>query len=197
MTRIFITADLHLDLWLAAGRDPLAALDAATWADLDALIIAGDLANKPKTRWPKLLARISRHIDPARIHIFPGNHDYYDHVLDGDDRLERICAAAGCHFEQKREIVIGRTRLLCCTLWTDFALTGDPDAAMARAGWGCWSCLPGCGGLAFSFYMLGRKGTRVSWSIRPNCALARPSREITRDELLRLTSARGARRRAG
>ena len=33
MTRIFITADLHLDLWLAAGRDPLAALDAATWAD--------------------------------------------------------------------------------------------------------------------------------------------------------------------
>ena len=134
MTRIFITADLHLDLWLAAGRDPLAALDAATWADLDALIIAGDLANKPKTRWPKLLARISRHIDPARIHIFPGNHDYYDHVLDGDDRLERICAAAGCHFEQKREIVIGRTRLLCCTLWTDFALRGDPARAMRLAG---------------------------------------------------------------
>lgn len=76
MTRILITADLHLDLWQAAGCDPLAALEATTWSGLDALIIAGDLGNKPKTRWPKLLAHVARHINPARVHIFPGNHDY-------------------------------------------------------------------------------------------------------------------------
>ena len=134
MTRILITADLHLDLWLVAGRDPLAALDTETWSGLDALIIAGDLANKPKTRWPKLLAQVSPHIKPARVHIFPGNHDHYDDQLDNDGRLERICTEAGVRFAQKREIVLGRTRLLCCTLWTDFALRGDPARAMRLAG---------------------------------------------------------------
>lgn len=30
-------------------------------------------------------------------------------------------------------LTFGTCRLLCCTLWTDFALTGDPEAAMVRA----------------------------------------------------------------
>ncbi|WP_223850189.1 metallophosphoesterase [Paracoccus yeei] len=164
--------------------------------DLNALIIAGDLSNDPQRNWPWALSRIARLVAPERIWVIPGNHDYYGTTLD-DTVLARIAGSAGVSFAQKRALTFGSCRVLRCTLWTDFALTGDPDAAMARAGWGCWSCLPGCGGLAFSFYMLGRKGTGVSWSIRPNCALAMPSREITRDELLRLTSARGARRRAG
>ncbi|ARE82886.1 3',5'-cyclic adenosine monophosphate phosphodiesterase CpdA [Roseovarius mucosus] len=133
MSKILIIADLHLDMWLATGRDPLAALDPEVWAGLEALIIAGDLSNKPKVRWPKLLAHISRYITPDRIHVFPGNHDYYDHVLDGDDRLNRICTEAGARFVQKCAVVIGRTRFLCCTLWTDFAVAGDPDLAMIRA----------------------------------------------------------------
>ncbi|KJS41379.1 MAG: hypothetical protein VR71_18570 [Roseovarius sp. BRH_c41] len=133
MTKILIIADLHLDMWLATGRDPLAALDPEVWAGLEALIIAGDLSNKPKVRWPKLLAHIGRYIAPDRIHVFPGNHDYYDHVLDGDDRLSRICTEAGARFVQKCAVVIGRTRFLCCTLWTDFAVAGDPDLAMIRA----------------------------------------------------------------
>ncbi|WP_264675572.1 hypothetical protein [Paracoccus kondratievae] len=38
---VLITADLHLDLWDRAGV-----------RDLDALIIAGDLANDLKRNWP-------------------------------------------------------------------------------------------------------------------------------------------------
>ena len=45
--RILVTADWHLDHWQQAGRDPLAVLSPEFWASLDALIIAGDLAEKP------------------------------------------------------------------------------------------------------------------------------------------------------
>lgn len=32
-------------------------------------------------------------------------------------------------FTQKRVLTFGNCRLLCCTLWTNFALLGDPDTA--------------------------------------------------------------------
>ena len=127
---VLIVADLHLDQWLADGRDPLAAVDPDMLANLDALIIAGDLSNKPKVRWPHAIRHLSQYVDPARIHVLPGNHDYYDHTLDGDDRLAAIAASEGANFAQKTELVVGDTRFLCCTLWTDFEL-GD-DAAYAQ-----------------------------------------------------------------
>lgn len=130
---VLITADLHLDQWLGEGRDPFAALPREILGTLDALIIAGDLADKPKIRWPRMLRHLGRHVDPARIYVFPGNHDYYHHVIDGDDRLAELTAQAGANFAQKAEIAVGNTRFLCCTLWTDFALHGSPAAAMAFA----------------------------------------------------------------
>ena len=112
---VLITADLHLDQWLEAGRDPFAALPPEILGSLDALIIAGDLADKPKVRWPKMLRHLGRHIDPARIYVFPGNHDYYHHVIDGDDRLAELTAQAGANFAQKAAIMPGNTRVLGCT----------------------------------------------------------------------------------
>ena len=50
---VLVIADLHLDMWLGAQRDPLAAIGADVWASLDALIIAGDLCNmcnRPKRK---------------------------------------------------------------------------------------------------------------------------------------------------
>ena len=130
---ILVVADLHLDMWLDAGRDPFAAVPPAQLRDLEALIVAGDLSNKPKTRWPRMLAHLARHIAPERLHVMPGNHDYYDHVLDDDHRLAEICRGAGVNFAQQSEIRLGAIRLLCCTLWTDFALAGDIDGAMRAA----------------------------------------------------------------
>lgn len=125
MARILIIADLHLDHWLQTGRDPLPAILAG---EPDILIVAGDLSNKPKTRWPYLLQRLAEHIPPENIYILPGNHDYYDHVLDGDSRLAEICADIGVHFVQKKALIFGRTRFLCCTLWTDFSLRRGQSA---------------------------------------------------------------------
>ena len=130
---VLVIADLHLDLWLQSGRDPLAALPPDLLASLDALIVAGDLSNKPKVRWPHMIRHLARYVPAERIHLLPGNHDYYDHALDGEDRLAAICAENGANFAQKAELVIGRTRFLCATLWTDFALHGDPAGAMRVA----------------------------------------------------------------
>lgn len=131
--RILVTADWHMEFRDRARHDPLAALDPAVWQALDALIVAGDLANKPKTRWPEVLARIGRLIDPAKVFLIPGNHDYYRFRLAGDDRLRAIAEAAGMQFAQKRMLELGTIRLLCCTLWSDFRLIGDPVGAMRTA----------------------------------------------------------------
>lgn len=131
---VLACADLHLDHWLGNGRDPFASLDTAKLAALDALIMAGDLANKPKVRWPKVLGHLGQYVSLSRIHVFPGNHDYYDHVLDGEDRLARLSDEASAKFAQKRVIRIGATRYLCCTLWTDFAIGGSVRDGMTEAG---------------------------------------------------------------
>jgi|GEM_PF-287229 len=130
---VLVVADLHLDFWLQGGRCPLAMADPDVLSSLDALIIAGDLSNKPKVRWHKMISHLSRYIAADRIHVLPGNHDYYDHALDGEGRLSAICAEAGARFLQKTEIVFGTNRFLCCTLWSDFALHGDTAKAMAGA----------------------------------------------------------------
>lgn len=49
---ILITADLHLDLWARAERDPFVGI-VPMLRDLDALIVAGDLADNPHRNWPR------------------------------------------------------------------------------------------------------------------------------------------------
>lgn len=100
--------------------------------DLDALIVAGDLADNPHRNWSSALARLARLVAPERIWVIPGSHDYCGATFD-DRVLARITEAVGVNFAQKRVLTFGATRLLCCTLWTDFALMGDTEAAMARA----------------------------------------------------------------
>lgn len=133
MPNVLIAADMHLDAWAAQG---LNALDLLDFNGVDALIIAGDLTNKPKVRWKQAFAQIGERIALDRVWLIPGNHDYYDFRLDGDDRLASIAHEAGAHFAQKMEIVLGATRYLCCTLWTDFALGGG--SAEANAGRSDW-----------------------------------------------------------
>lgn len=84
---VLVLADLHLDEWLAEGCDLLTFLDPAMLASLDALIVAGDRSNKPKVRWPKMLAHLARYVPASCIYVLPGNHDYFDHLLDEDARL--------------------------------------------------------------------------------------------------------------
>jgi hypothetical protein len=105
--RVLIVADLHLDQWLASGRDPFAALDPDDLSQLDALIVAGDLSDKPKVRWPHALDHIAKYVDPGKTWIVPGNHDYYHHK-------ERIFSTAilkvpaRCYELSKGSIILSR-----------------------------------------------------------------------------------------
>lgn len=133
--RLVVLADLHLDHFIRAGRDPFAAhgLDRLDWTGIDALIVAGDLIDHPRLNWPMAFQYLTRFLPHPRIAVFPGNHDFYHHDLSAEAELQAMTEAAGLIYAQKRELRHGKTRLFCCTLWTDFALTGDPEEAMAEA----------------------------------------------------------------
>ncbi|MFO1137601.1 MAG: metallophosphoesterase [Paracoccus sp. (in: a-proteobacteria)] len=126
MSGILVVADLHLDQWKHQARDPLAALSDAEWAGLDGLIVAGDLSNAAQRKWPRFLGRLAARMDPSRIHIIPGNHDYYGLPLGRDAVLAGLCADHGVNLAQKAEVEIAGRRFLCTTLWSDFCLPADP-----------------------------------------------------------------------
>lgn len=131
MGKVQVVADLHADHWRATGFDPLAD---APLEDLDALILAGDIANKGVTQWPIVLEALSKRMDPARIWLIPGNHDYYGGRIDREDKLAEAAGRYGAHLAQKSELIFGQTRFLCCTLWTNMRLGGqDVGSNMRRA----------------------------------------------------------------
>lgn len=136
MTLIAVIADTHFDNWGRWAVDPLTAegLDSLiSQREPDLLVVAGDLSNAPVRTWPSILTRLGRLIDPAKIVVVPGNHDYFSFRLDGEHLLREMCSRVGARFAQKEEIRINRTRVFCCTLWTDFALTGDVPRAVETA----------------------------------------------------------------
>lgn len=134
--RVVILADLHYDSYARQRCDVFEehGLGPLVWQGLDALILAGDLADNPRFHWPHVFQYLRRFIAPDRTYVFAGNHDFYKHALDNEAVLQRLAEAAGVHYVQKIELRHGRTRFLCATLWTDFTLLGDPEGAMRAAG---------------------------------------------------------------
>lgn len=53
---LLVLADLHLDSWLPARLDPLDHLSDENLAQVDICILAGDLTDKAKIRWPGAVA---------------------------------------------------------------------------------------------------------------------------------------------
>jgi Icc-related predicted phosphoesterase len=119
--KILALADLHDDFWSERKRDPF--LNAgSTLSDLNGIILAGDIANKPKVRWKYAFARLREHFPGIPVWAFPGNHDFYDFHFDEEDRLERIANECGVTYAQKKILHLGSTRILCATLWTDLEI---------------------------------------------------------------------------
>jgi predicted MPP superfamily phosphohydrolase len=127
---IIVLSDLHHDHYARRKLDPFAAhgLHQSLRWTADALILAGDLADTPARNWPAAFAFLRRYMPPQRTFVLAGNHDCYDHRLDGDEDLRGLAQAAGFHCVQKQELRHGSTRIFACTLWTDFALTNAPQA---------------------------------------------------------------------
>ncbi len=126
--RLWVMSDLHVDI----NRSVPFTLPNPRPAH-DAVVIAGDIVEgmAAGVEW------IAAHrLNAVPVVYVAGNHEFYGH-----DRIEelaagRIAAAKhhNIHILERDHLVIANTRILGCTLWTDYALYGDADQAMRDAG---------------------------------------------------------------
>lgn len=132
--RTQVLSDLHAEL--APGRLPSAA-ECGTGADL--VVVAGDVGRASDA--PMLARRMFP--DVAHLVLVAGNHEHYGTgmTMDGGVAALRDGAAAlsregaRIHVQEDEAAVIAvrdvRVWVLGCTLWTDYALFGAPEAGMA------------------------------------------------------------------
>lgn len=129
---VAVIADLHLRSYFWLGGNPLefhGLEDRLIQQNVDALIVAGDLSDTFGPSLQDALAYLTCYVPTDRIYILPGNHDYYSGRLDNENQLRALVHARGSWFVQKNELRHRSDRFLCATLWTDFDLLGDREAA--------------------------------------------------------------------
>jgi predicted phosphodiesterase len=116
--RIHVLSDIHLEFAPFEPPD----------VGADVVILAGDIDVKTQAVDWALAC-----FDCPVLYI-PGNHEYYGgHFPNTLARMRK--RAAGTHLQvlDREEIVIQGVRFLAATLWTDFAVTGNPVLAQANA----------------------------------------------------------------
>lgn len=154
MTRVLYMSDLHLEMesfrlaipgWAEfmarhrgvakhPSRGPL--LDAVGPVDL--VVLAGDIHNG--LRGVVYAEQVSQYLG-APVVLVAGNHEYYHHNVATllPAFREAVKKTAGQVYFLENEAAVVRTtggekiQVLGCTLWTDFALYGDPEEAMINA----------------------------------------------------------------
>ncbi|MGE7368251.1 metallophosphoesterase [Neorhizobium sp. NPDC001467] len=119
-------SDLHLEA--SPMRLPLKIPQA------DVCVCAGDLTIHgivPSLRW------LHDHVSFRMPVVFvAGNHEFYDAVFRDSLQAAREAAPLldDIHFLDGGTVTLGGTLFIGATLWTDFAMLGDAQAAMALAG---------------------------------------------------------------
>jgi predicted phosphodiesterase len=106
---------------------------------VELLVLAGDIGRMQSRRnvSPLAYAEQAAAFLGCRVVLVPGNHEYYRGSFDEDRaamlaaRRPRVCVL------DRGEVFLAsgssRLRVLGATLWTDYAVTGDTDAAMEIA----------------------------------------------------------------
>lgn len=118
--KIRIYSDLHLE-FAPFEPPPL---------DCDLVILAGDIhINRNGLKW----ALASFPSVPV-VYVL-GNHEYYGRAIPKlTDELRAEADGTNVHVLDCDLVHVGAVRILGCTLWTDFALQGDPAVAKFEAG---------------------------------------------------------------
>jgi Icc-related predicted phosphoesterase len=119
-------SDLHCEL--TRGWD----LPAADFRpDFDVMIVAGDLV----PRMEQGVAWLQKRVQDKPVIYIPGNHEAYG--CDVDRTVAKARAAAdgsNVIVLQDSSTRIAGTLFLGATLWTDFAILGNPESGMREAG---------------------------------------------------------------
>lgn len=119
--RILVWSDLHVDV--ASERAPFIIPDRLPPRDVH--IIAGDVREGPvdAIRWI-----VAGNLNEVPVIYVTGNHEWYRHKRDTD--FEKAVAEAArhknIHLLQDSHVDIDGVRFVGATLWTDYALYGEP-----------------------------------------------------------------------
>lgn len=109
-----ILSDLHLEF------EPI---EISVSVDVDAVILAGDIAQGVNgVRWAK------QTFENTPVIYVAGNHEYYgNEVNELTEAIRAETVDSNVVWLEKNSIVLGSTRILGTTLWTDFALFAEDD----------------------------------------------------------------------
>lgn len=112
--RVLIYSDLHLEF--AAFEPPL--------VDVDLVVLAGDIDVLSRgVTWANLAFT-------APVVYVCGNHEFYRGHIERTLVKMRFAAAEHVHVLENQSLILGNTRFLVATAWTDFTSTGDYRIAM-------------------------------------------------------------------
>ncbi len=111
--RIWVLSDLHLEF------QPVDLPD----LDVDVVVLAGDIdVGEKGVAWAR------RQFPKTPVVYVIGNHEYYGQNLSTlQGRLRLLGRESNVHVLENESVVIGSLRFLGCTLWSDWALYGDPQ----------------------------------------------------------------------
>lgn len=117
--RIAIYSDIHLEF---APFDPGV-------IGADVVVLAGDIHVGDKAiKWAQRMFASS-----TVIYVL-GNHEYYGEALPKlTENLKAQVRGTNVHVLENDALSVGDTLFLGCSLWTDFALYGDPRIARSHA----------------------------------------------------------------
>jgi predicted phosphodiesterase len=117
--KLRILSDLHLEF--GAWTPPP--------VEADGVVLAGDIdVSSRGLHWAR------KHFPRDPIVVIAGNHEFYGRRMEEElERLRDDARKLGIHFLDNESIVIGGTRFLGSTLWTDFKFDGESAEAQARA----------------------------------------------------------------
>ncbi|SFO95009.1 metallophosphoesterase family protein [Pseudomonas borbori] len=115
--RIHLLSDLHLEFSVYAPQVE----------DADVVILAGDIDVKARgVDWARQAFR-------GHVLYVPGNHEFYGGHLIRTLLKMRSMADERVRVLDRDEVLVGDVRFLGCTMWTDYACTGNAHLAAWHA----------------------------------------------------------------
>lgn len=147
MRRILFFSDAHVEIRESSGLPPWTEThplgfgpDLSTWVGrVDLLVLAGDIGRVHSTRnvSPLAYAAQAAAFLGCRVILVPGNHEYYRGSFDEDRAALLATTTPGVNVLDRGEVLVPggspALRVLGATLWTDYAVNGACERAMAVA----------------------------------------------------------------
>lgn len=128
--RIHILSDIHDDY----SRTASGGYDIPEDIAADAIVIAGDIAGRLSRMGLRWLTQ--QHLRTGLpIILVAGNHDFWRGSLDTELQRfrDRMSFPEGIHLLDGDELILGGTRFIGATLWTDYEIYSDAYTAHTQA----------------------------------------------------------------